>query len=426
MSNTTSIFTSVPEESWRPSDLLPAVLWGITLVVTSLLIVTFPQHLNRWTGISILIVPACGAFQTGHNIFPDEVFVDYYLRFIIILSSHITWLAFRDSPTSATNPTSVKGKPKKVHSLWLHGYKLLFNPRGVGTEWEVPNLWPGYRYTTEITKHKTSHVKQGANCGGTILPHQSKWPAIGTRLGYLLLKFTILCLYYDTLNPSTLLNLTPSDFASLTTTLSVPSRTSLTLRAISTRMSLALGNFLPDYLILSSYHDVFAIFFIGINLDESWEWPPLFGCISEAYSMRRFWGVFWHKLIYRSFNGHASVISSALGMKQKGMMARVLNNCIVFMLSGVMHGLVPWKMGVGCAWRASAEYWLMQPVAFVVEGLVQWYWAKAMRSKLTWVDKETMTRLETMVGYVWVATWLVWEAPRRNSAIIHCGVDVSN
>ena len=32
------------------------------------------------------------------------------------------------------------------------------------------------------------------------------------------------------------------------------------------------------------------------NRDRPEEWPPLFGSISEAYTLRRFWGVFWHKL----------------------------------------------------------------------------------------------------------------------------------
>ncbi|KAH7092333.1 membrane bound O-acyl transferase family-domain-containing protein [Paraphoma chrysanthemicola] len=420
MSNTTSIFTPAPEKSWQPSDSLPAFLWGITLVITSLLIVTFPQHLNRWSAISILIVPACGAFHTGDNIFPDEIFVDYYLRFITILSSHITWLAFRDPSTLATNPMSTKGKLKERHCMCLHGYKLLFNPRGVGTQWEVPILWPGYRYTTEITKETTPHVNQVAKAGRNTLPHQSKWPAIGTRFVYLFFKFAFLCLYYDFLSPSTLLSLTPSDFASLNNTLSFPSRTSFTIRAILTRISLAIGNFLPDYLILSSYHDMFAIFFIGINLDESWEWPPLFGSISEAYSMRRFWGMFWHKLIYRSFNGHASVISTALGMRQKGMAARIVNNWLVFVLSAVMHGLVPWKMGVGCAWRVSAEYWMLQPIAFVVEGVVQWCWARVRQTRLRGVNREVLSGFERGVGYICVITWLLWEAPRRDSAVVRC------
>lgn len=33
-----------------------------------------------------------------------------------------------------------------------------------------------------------------------------------------------------------------------------------------------------------------------LSRDEPAEWQPLFGSISEAYTLRRFWGVFWHRL----------------------------------------------------------------------------------------------------------------------------------
>jgi hypothetical protein len=196
MSNSVTTIMSTPDEPWSPKDTLAAFLWCIALVLTSLFIVSFPQQLNRWTAISMLLVPACGAFQTGDTIFPDEVFVDYYLRFILILSSHITWLAFREASTTVTRHTAIQGESTQPRSPWLGGYKLLFNSRGIGTEWEVPNLWVGHRSTAEITRQPTQHDDKTARPVKPTLPQRNKCSAVLTRIGYLTLNFTLLCLYY--------------------------------------------------------------------------------------------------------------------------------------------------------------------------------------------------------------------------------------
>jgi hypothetical protein len=182
----------------------------------------------------------------------------------------------------------------------------------------------------------------------------------------------------------------------------------------------AFANFVPDYLMLSAYHDFFAIVFLVVGLDRSWEWPPLFGQVSQAYSMRRFWGVFWHKLIYRSFNSHAAVTSRWLGLNQKTVFSRLVNNYLVFLLSGIMHGAVMWIFETPCAWRANMQYWLLQPIAFVVEGIVQYYWGRFRRSRLSGVRPSVLSAFERMVGYTWVCVWLVWEAPKRSHAIRYC------
>lgn len=53
----------------------------------------------------------------------------------------------------------------------------------------------------------------------------------------------------------------------------------------------------PTYACLRTAHNLLALLHVAIlGLDSPSEWPPLFGSLTEAYSLRRFWGVFWHKL----------------------------------------------------------------------------------------------------------------------------------
>ncbi len=56
------------------------------------------------------------------------------------------------------------------------------------------------------------------------------------------------------------------------------------------------------YARLTGLHSLLAVVFVGLlDWDAPGEWPSLFGDIREAYSLQRFWGVFWHCLHTQSF-----------------------------------------------------------------------------------------------------------------------------
>ncbi|EME79514.1 uncharacterized protein MYCFIDRAFT_208814 [Pseudocercospora fijiensis CIRAD86] len=98
---------------------------------------------------------------------------------------------------------------------------------------------------------------------------------------------------------------------------------------------------LGPYLTLESAHALFAIFFVAIlRTDEAEEWPPLFGSLAEAYGMRRFWGVFWHRLIVRAYSNFGRVLARRAGMERRMVVAFV-----VFGLSGLAHAATAWLFG---------------------------------------------------------------------------------
>jgi uncharacterized membrane protein len=89
-----------------------------------------------------------------------------------------------------------------------------------------------------------------------------------------------------------------------------------------------------------------------------------------------------------------------------------------------MHGLVLRQFGVECAWRGSMQHYMSQPVAFMLEGGVQYYWGRFRRSKLSRVQPSVLLVLERIVGYTWVLAWLIWEAPMRNFTLVHCNTEL--
>lgn len=57
-----------------------------------------------------------------------------------------------------------------------------------------------------------------------------------------------------------------------------------------------------SYYNLTMSHDLAAILFVVmLGWNRADEWPPLVGNLMEAYNLRRFWGVFWHRLHVHPF-----------------------------------------------------------------------------------------------------------------------------
>jgi hypothetical protein len=59
----------------------------------------------------------------------------------------------------------------------------------------------------------------------------------------------------------------------------------LVIRIFST-----VGFWVNMYLFISVLYDVLTVFHVGLGIDPPHAWPPAFGNISEAYSVRQFWG----------------------------------------------------------------------------------------------------------------------------------------
>jgi hypothetical protein len=302
----------------------------------------------------------------------------------------------------------------------------LFNSRGVGATWELPYLWNGSigseraRLLRHVRTQEVDQVKPAP---------RGRWSGVAIRLGYLALNFIILCVYYEHLDLAGWVRLQPFDTIrekesvvrrAVAQYVGMGEVVPITQRELIVRTWAVLDVIVPDYLILSMYHDLFAIMFIAAGLDESWEWPPLFGPITEAYSMRRYWSIFWHRLIYKTFNAHAATILSLFGQDRRSVGSRLSQNFLVFAFSAAMHAAVSWRLGNRCA-GGDLRWWLLQPLAFVLEGLVASLWKKLRSDVLVKVHPSALIAFERVVGHMWVFAWLFWSAPKGRLPMLFCG-----
>lgn len=135
------------------------------------------------------------------------------------------------------------------------------------------------------------------------------------------------------------------------------------------------------------------------------------------------WSMFWHRSVYRSFGSHSELILKPFSIKKTSEFYRALTALNIFGLSAIMHSLVSWKYGNQCAWGRNMAYWPLQPVAFVVEGIVQTLWRKLRRRRLNGVGRSRMLNLlERAFGYAWVCAFLMWVDPKRHYPLGNCGV----
>ena len=388
------------------------------LILVGLIALSFPRYLNHYVLISILLGFSCIAWHLSYDFFPDDFVQANVLRFLIMFFSHIFFILYT-RPTLFGEEHPHNALEKIEGGSWYRGYKLLFNPRGVGTRWELQNLYPTQTSFIAKKEQEKKHLGQKRS----IRPY---WFAIAAQISRALLNYILLCLYYEFVDLSTHMTILQSDFSPVQETIIrrlFTETSSITSREIIIRNWIALDKTIPEYLWLSSYHNIAAALFISVGLDTDSDWPPIFGPISTAYTVRRYWGLFWHRIIYRSFSAYATVILNSVGLRRGTVTRRLFNNALVFAISGIMHGTVSWGLGNRCAWGRSLGYWMLQPVAFVLEGYVQAMWARCRgRMNLNESEQRAVLVFERMIGYTWVHAWFCWCVPKRIYPLGHCEV----
>jgi hypothetical protein len=171
---------------------------------------------------------------------------------------------------------------------------------------------------------------------------------------------------------------------------------------------------LINMFLYDGYHSAFAIFFVGLGFDKPSEWSmTLFGPISEAWSVRRYWGKHWHNYIYHSFSGHTKIVTrNWLGMQRGRMETRLIENTLVFGVSGIMHTLVRWVQDDYDSSQWAITIWYLgQMIPIIIEDFVQKLW-KQKKKELGIRHSKWLHVLERIVGYVWVFGFNAWSVPK--------------
>ncbi|GAB7332246.1 hypothetical protein MBLNU13_g04095t1 [Cladosporium sp. NU13] len=114
----------------------------------------------------------------------------------------------------------------------------------------------------------------------------------------------------------------------------------VTARELYIRLTLTVYASPVKQLQLVLWHNILALCFVATRLEDPNEWlVPLYGNPSEAYTLRRYWSIFEHRLAYHSYKAIVASVLDAVGFPKRSYARRFVGNGLVFAFSGVIHGM---------------------------------------------------------------------------------------
>lgn len=167
---------------------------------------------------------------------------------------------------------------------------------------------------------------------------------------------------------------------------------------------------------------------VVFRLDRPEDWPPLFGSLSEAYSIRRFWGKFWHRLVVRPYSNFGRYAARRIvGLRPDSKAERMTTLFAVFFLSGVAHGVVAWwELGQCAYWTRDVAWFCGNFLAGALEVVV----ARVFRQctlKMGWTNHwrhvNESSGLLRAVGFAWVFGFFFWSVPKWMWPKLDCAIE---
>ncbi|KAL8987204.1 MAG: hypothetical protein Q9177_003565, partial [Variospora cf. flavescens] len=140
----------------------------------------------------------------------------------------------------------------------------------------------------------------------------------------------------------------------------------------STRLVVVLLYWFCIAILFDAVHKFFAICSVLLYIKDVRHYRPNFGSLTEAYTIRQFWGVFWHQHHRKRFCAPIDVlVYDCLRLRRGTLLARYTHLAMVFLLSGLFHKLV--DLGEWYGWRHSGQlhFFVTQVVGILLEDGVQ-------------------------------------------------------
>ncbi|KAL8672926.1 MAG: hypothetical protein Q9168_002632 [Polycauliona sp. 1 TL-2023] len=177
---------------------------------------------------------------------------------------------------------------------------------------------------------------------------------------------------------------------------------------ITARLASTLGFWIFQYIVIEVVYGAIAITAILSGLSAVKAWPPMFGSIRESYSLRQFWGCFYHQLVRRGCGSIAHAATYRLLQLQRGgFLGRYLFILLTFAVSGAFHTCSDVSQGIRLGQSGAIRFFCMQTLGILIEDGMQASWQSPPGEPGT----RRPSLLIRMMGYMWVVLWLVWTTP---------------
>jgi hypothetical protein len=268
------------------------------------------------------------------------------------------------------------------------GLSFFLNTRMSGTPWEVKNVPPFSKHDAAYVPSKSIFLRRNAlQCLISVLLLDLCRPSKDTSKNYILFADNKIPVF------ARLSSVTTED---------------LTIRLLTTTASTIL-----TYLLFQAMYSFMAVMSVALGFSPPRTWRPLFGGISDAYSLRRAWSVFWHQGMASSLLGPAKwFVFGILRLRRTSLTARYILAVVVFVLSGAMHVCGEIAAGVSFSESGVIQFFATQALGFAIEDATLAMWS---RVTAPWTNHHgahgTVRWWQKVFGFVWVIAWFAWSMP---------------
>ncbi|KAJ5586704.1 uncharacterized protein N7459_002469 [Penicillium hispanicum] len=160
--------------------------------------------------------------------------------------------------------------------------------------------------------------------------------------------------------------------------------------------------FLVVRICIDSRVRLFSILHVGLGLSSPLDWPPMFGRMADAYTLRNFWGVFWHQNLRQSLTAVSSWITrDVMHLPRPSVLERYSNIFLVFLQSGLIHVATDATMGIPARWSGAVPFFTTFTLGIMIEDGVQ-----SLYRTMSGSEENGVPKWKRGVGFLWVVLWL--------------------
>ncbi|KAJ3830664.1 membrane bound O-acyl transferase family-domain-containing protein [Lentinula raphanica] len=252
-------------------------------------------------------------------------------------------------------------------SLWrrtIWSWRIIHSPRGLGWNYEVSNIPP-----------------RPLPC--------SKWTFIRSRVLQIIRFFLLIDLAQSYIHTNTLFT-------------NPPVNATITSQGWLLQMISGAAWMSAAYAGMSMNYCTFAIIGVGLGLSKPEDWPDTFGTWKHAYTVRNFWGKFWHQMIRRYVTPIGKFVCRQLGFKPGTWLSSYTQLYVAFFISAILHCFGDAMVGPAYL-GASFPFFVYQACGITFEDIMIHIFKR--------MGVQGTPRINKTIGYIWVAFWMTFSLP---------------
>ncbi|TVY76489.1 Acetyltransferase pyr8 [Fusarium oxysporum f. sp. cubense] len=309
-----------------------------------------PQGLTAWalgfTASANLVRPVIAAIVVLLTWFFNQAILDALpSRLHVALLSTGMWIqCLKTFDDLCLSRLSFEGTSPSLTKRLSFGVSNLWNMRGVGTSKQISQIPPWSSQTPSLVPSRSQELRRHAR---------------NAIISYLILDV------FAAQPPPDPNMISPQNEHLLTRIGQIMPEEAIF------RFFATFGFWLNTFCVIHLINSTFSLLYLSLNLYPVEMLPPIWGRLYEAYSVRRFWGNFWHQTLRRHLTSLSDFLVHGILHVPKGLVARYCKLIVCFFISGALHFPADRALGISAKETNVINHFLTTALVIMCEDGVQ-------------------------------------------------------